>query len=331
MNFRMHIAVCIPTFNQADYLGGAIESALAQTGVDTEVWVSDDASTDATGEVLARFAGHPRVHVHRQPENTGIAFNAGWIMAQPSTGFIVRLDSDDRLHPGYCLARARLLEADPRAAVVHGAANEIDERGRRMRVRRLARRSGFQNGETALREAASGYKVAANVCMFRTSALRGLPFLHADGHNFGEDWALFARLADAGWGNIYSASVATDYRVWSDREGARARRQAVEVAGITKVFTSALEPAWRRRGWPVEELAAARRHFALRHVAALAELAPDSEEHDRLRRLLFELVGGPEADGEFLLRAAPVPQAAWRQWLEVRLRDLYKAVIYRHR
>ncbi len=245
----MHIAVCIPTFNQADHVGGAIESALDQMGVDTEVWVSDDASTDATGQVLARFAGHPRVHLHRQPVNTGIGFNAGWVMAQPATEFIVRLDSDDRLHPGYCLALARLLEAEPRAAVVHGAANQIDERGRRVRVRRLARRSGFQDGETALREAAAGYKVAANVCMFRASALRDLPFLYEKGHDFGEDWALFARLADAGWGNIYRAAVAADYRVWSDHGGARARRQAVEVAGITRVFTAALDRCLDERGY----------------------------------------------------------------------------------
>ena len=326
----MHIAVCIPTFNQADHVGGAIESALDQTGVGTEVWVSDDASTDTTGQVLARFAGHPRVHLHRQPVNTGIARNAGWVMAQPATDFIVRLDSDDRLHPRYCLDLARLLEAEPRAAVVHGAAKQVDERGRRVRVRRLARRSGFQDGETALREAATGYKVAANVCMFRASALRDLPFLYEEGHDFGEDWALFARLADAGWGNIYSASVAADYRVWSDREGARARRQAVEVAGITKVFTSALEPAWRRKGWPADDLAAPRRRFARLHAAALAGLAPDSAEHARLQRLLFELAGAPEADAEFLLRTALVPQAAWRQRLELKLRDLYKAVFYRY-
>ena len=325
----MHIAVCIPTFNQADHVGGAIESALDQTGVGTEVWVSDDASTDATGQVLARFAGHPRVHLHRQPVNTGIARNAGWVMAQPATGFIVRLDSDDRLHPGYCLALARLFEAEPRAAVVHGAANQVDERGRRVRVRRLARRSGLQDGETALREAAAGYKVAANVCMFRASALRDLPLLYEEGHDFGEDWALFARLADAGWGNIYRAAVAADYRVWSDHEGARARRQAVEVAGITRVFTGALEPAWRRRGWPAGDLAAARRRFARLHAAALARLAPDSAEHAQLHRLLLELAGGPEADGEFLLRTTPIPQAAWRQRLELRLRDLYKAVFYR--
>jgi hypothetical protein len=45
--------------------------------------------------------------------------------------------------------------------------------------------------------------------------------------------------------------------------------------------------------------------------------------------LLLELAGAPEADAEFLLRTAPVPQAAWRQRLELKLRDLYKAAFYR--
>jgi hypothetical protein len=45
--------------------------------------------------------------------------------------------------------------------------------------------------------------------------------------------------------------------------------------------------------------------------------------------LLLELAGAPEAEAEFLLRTAPVLQAAWRRQLELRLRDLYKAVFYR--
>jgi hypothetical protein len=102
------------------------------------------------------------------------------------------------------------------------------------------------------------------------------------------------------------------------------------VAGITRVFTGTLEPAWRRRGWPADDLAAARQRFARLHAAALAGLAPDSAEYAQLRRLLLELAGGPEADAEFLLRTAPVPQAAWRRQLELRLRDLYKNLFYRY-
>ena len=37
------VAVCIGTYNQAQYLRGSIESALAQTYPIQEIWVADDA------------------------------------------------------------------------------------------------------------------------------------------------------------------------------------------------------------------------------------------------------------------------------------------------
>lgn len=289
MNARMGVAVCIPTFNQSDYIVLAVESALAQTGVNTEVWVADDASTDATDKVLARFARNPRVHLHRQVANTGIAHNAGWVLSQPTTDFIVRLDSDDLLHTDYCRSLAGLLENNPQAAVAHCAVREIDARGKSGRVRRLARRSGFQNSEQALRESVSGYKVAANVCMFRRSALISMPYLYQDGLNFAEDWDLYARLADAGWGNVYSSRVLASYRVWRDFGGVRERRRAAEIAGIKHLLSDTLAEAWQKRRWPEAELRRARGEFAIAHSSALSDLDPSSPEFARLRLLLADL------------------------------------------
>ena len=48
------VTIMIPTFNQAAFIGEAIGSALAQTYSNLEIIVGDDASTDATPEILAR-------------------------------------------------------------------------------------------------------------------------------------------------------------------------------------------------------------------------------------------------------------------------------------
>jgi glycosyltransferase involved in cell wall biosynthesis len=78
----------------AQYLGDAVDSVLRQTIPDLEVLVIDDGSTDATAELMARYADNPRVHYHRQA-NAGQtkAKNAGIARAQGT--FVAFCDADD--------------------------------------------------------------------------------------------------------------------------------------------------------------------------------------------------------------------------------------------
>ena len=46
------VSVIIPTYNRAEFLRSAIESALKQTYTDLEIIVSDDKSTDHTEQVV---------------------------------------------------------------------------------------------------------------------------------------------------------------------------------------------------------------------------------------------------------------------------------------
>src|SRR5258705_196307 len=57
------VSVIIPCYNQAHFLGEAIESGLAQTYPHHEIIVVDDGSTDATSEVAS---GYPAVRCVRQ-------------------------------------------------------------------------------------------------------------------------------------------------------------------------------------------------------------------------------------------------------------------------
>ena len=69
------VSVVIPCYNQAHFLGEAIESVLSQTYPRHEIVVVDDGSTDDTAEVACRY---PEVRLIRQ-ENGGLsaARNAG--------------------------------------------------------------------------------------------------------------------------------------------------------------------------------------------------------------------------------------------------------------
>jgi Glycosyl transferase family 2 len=118
---RPRVSVIIPCFNYGHYLPESVASALAQSEVDPEVIIVDDASTDDSADIAARFAqADQRVRVVRHRRNTGHvqAFNDG---LQEATGeFIVRLDADDLLTPGSLARAVALFDAFPKVGLVYG-------------------------------------------------------------------------------------------------------------------------------------------------------------------------------------------------------------------
>lgn len=93
----MTLSVVLPVYNVADYLGACIDSLLAQTFVDFEVIAVDDGSTDASAEILSRYAERDkRLKIVRQANaGLGAARNRGLELA--SGKYIHFIDSDDLL------------------------------------------------------------------------------------------------------------------------------------------------------------------------------------------------------------------------------------------
>jgi glycosyltransferase involved in cell wall biosynthesis len=93
------VSVVIPAYNAERWVGGAIESALGQVGVNTEVIVVDDGSSDGTVAVARQYASD-RVRVITDGVNRGapVARNHGLSVA--SGTFVKFLDADDLLIAG---------------------------------------------------------------------------------------------------------------------------------------------------------------------------------------------------------------------------------------
>src|SRR4051794_37688274 len=89
------VSVIIPCYNQAHYLGEAIESVINQTYPHFEIIVVDDGSTDNTSEVAGGFK---EVRCIRQ-QNQGLSAARNTGLRESSGAFLVFLDSDDRLLP----------------------------------------------------------------------------------------------------------------------------------------------------------------------------------------------------------------------------------------
>ncbi|MFK0274979.1 glycosyltransferase family 2 protein [Ensifer sp. NPDC090286] len=92
------VSFVIAAYNAAETVRRAIDSALAQKGVDVEVIVVDDCSKDETCTVVEEVAD-PRVRLLRLAENRGPggARNAGLEAARGT--WIAILDADDTVNP----------------------------------------------------------------------------------------------------------------------------------------------------------------------------------------------------------------------------------------
>lgn len=109
------VAVIIAAHDAAQTIGLAIRTALAEPEV-AEVWVVDDASTDATTDQVRRCNdGSGRLRVLTQAINSGPAAARNRALALATTEWVCVLDADDHFLPGRI---GRMLRAGGEAELI---------------------------------------------------------------------------------------------------------------------------------------------------------------------------------------------------------------------
>ena len=94
-------SVLLPTRNGGEQVEGAIRSVLESSREDIELVVSDNASTDATPDIIAQFADDPRLKAVRQAQGLDVTENWNACLALSRGERIMLIGDDDRLLPGY--------------------------------------------------------------------------------------------------------------------------------------------------------------------------------------------------------------------------------------
>ena len=92
----MKLSIIIANHNYRDFVGAAIESALAVDWLDKEVIIVDDASTDDSRAIIERFGSRVAAYFRPKSHQLG-AHNFG--LEQSTGDIIIFLDSDDLLEP----------------------------------------------------------------------------------------------------------------------------------------------------------------------------------------------------------------------------------------
>jgi glycosyltransferase involved in cell wall biosynthesis len=191
---RPKVSIGLPVYNGERYLDAAIASLLAQTFVDFELILCDNASTDETARICEKYAHQDaRVRYFRESRNTGVIRNHNRTI-ELSVGEYFKWAAHDDVHlPRFLESCVATLESTPEAVLAFPRTRLIDENGNAIRdyphpldLSRPARIERF------LQYVGASHILVEDYGLMRNSILKSTPLL---GNYAWSDMVLFAELA----------------------------------------------------------------------------------------------------------------------------------------
>jgi hypothetical protein len=228
------LSVVIPCFDFGELLVEAVASVERSAAGSCELIMVDDGSRQPrTLEVLAalRERGY---HVIGQP-NSGLAAARNRGIAEARGRYILPLDADNRLAPGFIASALRVLGERPDLGVVYGDRMDF----------------GLRSGRFAVPDFDLGALLWANT-IDACAVYRREIWEASGGYDAGaavwEDWELWVSAAERGWRFHRLPEVAFEYRV---RPGSM-----LDLAGQQQLWRTAFGHVYRKhRGFYGEHLA----------------------------------------------------------------------------
>jgi glycosyltransferase involved in cell wall biosynthesis len=127
------VSVGMPLYNAERYLEEALESLLGQTFDDFELVISDNASTDRTGDICRAYATKDeRIKYFCMRRNYGVIDNFNTVFRLSTGEYFKWAAGDDVCGRDFLLRAVEVLEQDPSTVLVWGKTVGIDERGQRV-------------------------------------------------------------------------------------------------------------------------------------------------------------------------------------------------------
>jgi glycosyltransferase involved in cell wall biosynthesis len=146
------VSICIPAYQAERHLRATVDSVLAQQGVDLEVVIVDNHSSDATSSIL-RDLNDSRLRIIRNPATVSMVENFNLAVSMCRSEFVKLICADDVLAPTCIAAQAAVLDGAPDVALVAVQTDFIDDQGRLLRpARGLRGINGRRDGQHVVRQ-----------------------------------------------------------------------------------------------------------------------------------------------------------------------------------
>ncbi len=122
------LSVGLFVYNGERFLEEALCSIVNQTFTDFELIISDNASTDQTGEIANAYAKHDnRIRYHRSEKNMGAGWNARRVYELATGKYFKWAAVDDLLQPDLLRRCVEVLESNPDCVLAYASTKEVDE------------------------------------------------------------------------------------------------------------------------------------------------------------------------------------------------------------
>jgi len=219
------VSIIVVSHNNERDLSFSVGSALQQRGITSETIVVDNASTDATREVVARMPG---ARLLALSENVGFAGAMNIGVDATSGRYVISLNPDCRLEPDFAAMLAERLETRPEVGsasgrILRAAGPELaptaslDSTGIRFTAagRHFDRGAGLPaDGRFLQEEEVAGTSGAAG--FYRRKALESVKistgYFDSDFFLYREDAELAWRLRNLGWKCLYVPQAVAYHR-----------------------------------------------------------------------------------------------------------------------
>jgi glycosyltransferase involved in cell wall biosynthesis len=241
------VTVGLPVYNAERYVAHAIDCLLAQSFGDFVVQISDNASTDATGEICRKYVGRdPRVRYHRNPANIGMAGNYNLTFSMARSKYFRWATADDYCAPDMLADAVAAMEADPSISLCYPRAIFVDgegrETGRWEDSLHLMQDDPVERFEAAVRGLG---RVHHHLGLMRVDCMRrtGLIAKHvASDIGFVAEMALLGKFCQIPKHQFYRR-LHEDSSSWAPDEAHQARRY--HASGVRRVPFSRVRYHWR--------------------------------------------------------------------------------------
>ena len=130
MSMAPRLSIGLPVYNSSTYVAESIEALLGQTFEDFELIISDNASTDDTGEICRRYEKlDSRVRYFRQSRNVGLAPNHNFCVTE-ARGELFKWGAGDDLYARDLIEKCvAALDENPQVVLAHSWTAMIDGNG----------------------------------------------------------------------------------------------------------------------------------------------------------------------------------------------------------